>query len=304
MRKVWLVIYFGCSVLFSSAQSKTHTVKQGETLYSIAHSYSLSLSDLLKSNPALSGNTGIQIGQKIFIPTENVKPTTAAKATAKVHTVTKGETAYALCKRYGVSVSEIKQWNNLEDLNLKVGQRLIVSKTNSQAIYKPISVPSTPDTPYRDEDNGIRNEHPKAEAILEQQEIFEKPKQMPVATATPVVTESLRTSSANPTEYPGIFTQYATRGLKMKKNRGAANYLSDATSGNQFLAFYNEAEAGSIIRVTNLMNQKTIFVKVMGKLPSGDSAQEVILKLSNSAAHQLGVIDDKFLVEVASFLAK
>lgn len=300
MRKVWLVIYFGLSVLCLNAQSRTHMVKPGETLYSIAHSYSLSLSDLLKANPALKGNTGIQIGQRLSIPTSsNTRPTASVTATANVHTVTKGETLYALCKRYGVSVAEIKQWNNLTDLNLRIGQKLIVAKTDSKKIYKTVSVPSTPDTPYREEDIRIRKENPKAEVMFEQQEIYEKPKEMPLAR-----TETLRTTSVDPTEYSSVFTNYATHGYKIKKNRGAANYLSDVTSGNQFLAFYNEAETGSIIRVTNLMNQKTIFVKVMGKLPSDDSTREVILKLSNSAAKQLGVMDDKFLVEVASFSSK
>jgi LysM repeat protein len=304
MRKVWLSIYFGFSVVFLNAQTRIHTVKTGESLYSIARTYSVTVNDLIKANPELSGNTGVKIGQKLSIPNTGTT-TSTTKVAAKVHTVTKGETVYALCKKYGITLAEMKQWNKLTDLNVKVGQKLIVSKANSDAIYKPVAVPSTPDTPYREEDARPRNENLKANAIIEQQQVYEKPKDMPVAEAKPALAPvtTLRTNSSNSLEYPGIFNQYSVSGFKIKKNRGAANYISDNTSGNQFLAFYNDAETGSIIRVTNLMNKKTIFVKVMGKVPPADAAQEIILKLSNKAAQELGAVDEKFLVEVAAYTA-
>jgi len=44
------------------------------------------------------------------------------------HTVTKGETLYRLSKEYGVSVDDLKAWNNLLDNTIHVGQQLVVSK--------------------------------------------------------------------------------------------------------------------------------------------------------------------------------
>lgn len=43
------------------------------------------------------------------------------------HTVAKGETLYRISKEYGVSVQDLKDWNNLEDNTIHVGQKLIVS---------------------------------------------------------------------------------------------------------------------------------------------------------------------------------
>ncbi|MGD9851425.1 MAG: LysM peptidoglycan-binding domain-containing protein [Nitrospirales bacterium] len=43
------------------------------------------------------------------------------------HTVAKGETLYRISKQYGVSVKEIKDWNNLPDNTIQVGQKLMVS---------------------------------------------------------------------------------------------------------------------------------------------------------------------------------
>jgi membrane-bound lytic murein transglycosylase D len=59
-----------------------------------------------------------------------------------VHTVKKGETLAAIAKKYQVSVSSLKQWNNLKKETLKVGQKLTIytsggpmatSDTNSKA---------------------------------------------------------------------------------------------------------------------------------------------------------------------------
>ena len=44
------------------------------------------------------------------------------------HTVSKGETLYRLSKEYGVSVDDLKAWNNLFDNTIHVGQKLVVSQ--------------------------------------------------------------------------------------------------------------------------------------------------------------------------------
>lgn len=222
-----------------------------------------------------------------------------SKTPMSKHVVKKGETLYSISKQYGVNLKELIKTNSLSAKNphLQVGQRLIVPSTphKLQAInYKPISVPSTPDTPYREEDTRQRRAIPPPVKAV----VIENPQ--PVQAVNTAVAPIVRTSYA-PSEYPALFNQYPTQGLKMKKNKGAANYMSDATSGNQNLAFYNEAEMGSIVRVTNLMNHKTVFVKVLGRVPPMDASQEITIKLSNKSARDLGAIDEKFLVEVAAY---
>jgi LysM repeat protein len=38
------------------------------------------------------------------------------------------ESLYAISKKYDVTVEELKEWNNLKDDNLRIGQQLIISK--------------------------------------------------------------------------------------------------------------------------------------------------------------------------------
>jgi len=44
------------------------------------------------------------------------------------HLVKKGETLYAISKQYGVSVEQLKMWNNKTDNNIKAGQELWIEK--------------------------------------------------------------------------------------------------------------------------------------------------------------------------------
>jgi LysM repeat protein len=38
------------------------------------------------------------------------------------------ESLYGISKKYGVTVDDIKKWNNLTSDNLHIGQQLIISK--------------------------------------------------------------------------------------------------------------------------------------------------------------------------------
>ena len=222
----------------------------------------------------------------------------------KMHKVVKGETLYSISRQYSVTVREIVQANpelRKNDFHVKIGEELGIPNQTAEGSnkIKVQPVASTPGTPYSDEDNIVRTKPIAGNALATSANdvpVMGKP----VGTVKDAETMPLRTASSNPAEYPVIFSKYMTHGFKAKKNRGAANYLGDNIQGNQYLAFYNDAENGSVIKVTNLMNKKTVFVKVVGKVPPTDASQEIVLKLSRKAAHELGAIDERFLVEVVS----
>jgi len=62
-------------------------------------------------------------------PLESMPEATSVSMTdGGFHTVAKGETLYRLSKEYGVTVDDLKAWNNLIDNTIHVGQQLVVSK--------------------------------------------------------------------------------------------------------------------------------------------------------------------------------
>jgi len=308
MRKVVLSFSAFLFVLSIQAQEATHVVKKGESLYAISKKYNLTIEEIAKLNN-LDGNA-IKIGQTLILPSANVvatkseqTPTASGTAVkARVHTVAKGESLYAITKKYGITLQELKSWNNINENNIQPGQKLVVSKVDKSAIYTPTPEPKKAEVK---EEVAVTNT-PSARPVAPSAALVETPVAQPAVLkeiAKSTESEHWKNASTSPVDYPAIFYQYPTKGLKMSKNRGVANYLFEATSGNQFLAFYDGAEAGSVIRVTNLINQKTIFVKVVGKLPVADASKEVMVKLSSKAAQELEAAEAKFLVEVSAYTA-
>lgn len=108
---------------------KTHTVKQGETLYSLAVKYHIGVADLKKANPQLKED-GLKAGMVLNIPEprEEVKDEFARQDAQKayyVHVVKKTETAYSLSRQYEISLDSLYILNPTAANGLQVGQELL-----------------------------------------------------------------------------------------------------------------------------------------------------------------------------------
>lgn len=103
-----------------------YTVKSGDTLYSIARKFNLTV-DELKDINNLTSNT-LSIGQKL-----NVKRPSAETET--LYTVVSGDTLYSIARRFNVSVDNLKIINNLANNILSIGQTLKIP--NSTIVQNP-----------------------------------------------------------------------------------------------------------------------------------------------------------------------
>ncbi len=92
-----------------------YTVKPGDTLYSISKRYGLPFEVLARFNGIREPNN-IAVGQEIRIP---VGPT------PNFYTVRSGDTLYVLANRFGTTVDDLVQLNEISDPSLIYpGQRL------------------------------------------------------------------------------------------------------------------------------------------------------------------------------------
>ncbi|MBW5892673.1 N-acetylmuramoyl-L-alanine amidase AmiB [Pectobacterium polaris] len=112
----------------ASAGSTRHTVARGETLSSIARRYGVSLAamrDVNKLNKDI-----VWIGQRLNIPATGTKQTASTPAPKKAapvkHKVVKGDSLSAIAARYGVSMKEIQQANNMRSGTVQLGQTLVI----------------------------------------------------------------------------------------------------------------------------------------------------------------------------------
>ena len=101
--------------------SDFHTVREGETLYSIAKRYGLKLEDLKLQNELVS-NT-IRIGQKLQIRNFDL---TKDLNSITIWVVKKGDTLYSIAKKTGTTITKLKHLNGLKNDTIKVGQKLLL----------------------------------------------------------------------------------------------------------------------------------------------------------------------------------
>ncbi len=118
----------------SSGSRVTHTVRKGESLGSIAKKYKVSTANIKKWN-RLKSDT-VRVGQKLTIYRSGGSSgsSTASKSsnsgqnksasTVRTHTVRKGETLSSISRKYGCTVAQLKQWNNLKSNSVMVNQKL------------------------------------------------------------------------------------------------------------------------------------------------------------------------------------
>lgn len=106
-------------------ETEVYTVKSGDTLYSIAKKYNLSVDELKKLNNLTSNS--LSIGQKLKI-------STSEDDTETTYTVVKGDTLYGIANKFGVSVNNLKNINNLSSNTLSIGQVLKIPGTTSNKL--------------------------------------------------------------------------------------------------------------------------------------------------------------------------
>ena len=124
-------------VAVPSGSGATYKVQRGDTLSGIARKHGVPLSLLLKENN-LALSTIIRVGQTLTIPSDFSSPLAAPAPTrvvpsgATTHTVERGENLSRISAIYGVSVSDIMEWNGLSNPGMiRAGQSLIVSQSST-----------------------------------------------------------------------------------------------------------------------------------------------------------------------------
>lgn len=111
-----------------------YTVKKGDTLWSIARDYGLTVNELKELNNLTSNN--LSVGSTLLVKkgSENVPPIEEAPG-YEYYTVKSGDTLYSIARKYDLTVDELKNYNNLTSNTLSIGQRLIIGEKALGNLY-------------------------------------------------------------------------------------------------------------------------------------------------------------------------
>lgn len=150
-----------CILALAPAEADTHyKVRKGDNLSKIAKKFGVPVNELKEVNSL--GSSDLPVGRKLVIPKKYSARSEKAKSPAKAeklnttdrpsevsekpasasddsdssvvlqnkyHTVRKKDTVAKVAKRYGLSVTELKELNNISGNKLKTGRKLIVGKS-------------------------------------------------------------------------------------------------------------------------------------------------------------------------------
>lgn len=110
-----------------------YIVQKGDTLYSIANKFNLTV-DKLKELNNLNSDT-LTIGQELIIMEQETPP----NQENGTYIVQRGDTLYSIAEKFNTTVDELKRLNNLNSNTLTIGQVLTISSTMNPPSEETIS---------------------------------------------------------------------------------------------------------------------------------------------------------------------
>jgi LysM repeat protein len=297
----------------------THKVAAKENYYSIGRLYNISPKEIAPYNK-LELEKGLSLNQVIKIPltsnfTQSGKPEADEAFVPLIHVIKPKETLNITCSLFNnLPITSLKQWNQLKTENIPKGAKLTVGFLK---VKKELSTFSS---------NAI------SENLLTQSNtVVSAPKELPTTTskpnetinttttpaATPIKekTEVIANTPATPKETPKKIEPIATVNksklgegyfkndfLAATENESGKAGIFKSTSGwedGKYYCLHNSAKAGSIMKVTNKMNGKSVFVKVLDAMPDLNQNANLIIRISNAGADALGASEQLFDCELS-----
>ncbi len=305
-----------------------HTVVAKENYYSVGRLYNVSPKELAPYNN-LQFEKGLSLGQIIKIPLNQnnfVQAEEAAGNEALVplyHVVQAKEGLYRVSVSYNkVPLDLLKKWNKLPTDAVSNGTRLIVGYLKVDKEQSPLAktdavlhqidmvvekkeekkLPVQPKTDPPKEVVKTPVKEKVEEPVKKQQVIENKPVENKPAETKPVETKTIATKTSNnpSANFSGGFFKKMygdqTTNRSVITDNGPAGVFK-TTSGWQdgkYYCFYNEAEPGTILKITNSTNGKSVYAKVLDAVPDIKQNSGLLIRLSNAAAEELGAGDSKF----------
>lgn len=232
-----------------------------------------------------------------------------------IYKISAGETVYSVSRKYQIPFSSIVAANPGVDLGaVKAGQNIYVPSQYTSHAAETVNSVEKYDT-AKNENGAFSNEPARLNGTENTTSVHTE--MASAKTHETVVTDNTETttdisSSTLPVTdknkpFATTFSEYSYKsGYVSNAEKGVATWIDGSndlsTANERYYALHNSAPIGSVIKVRNLMNNRTIYAKVIGTLSEDEMQEKVMVKLSAGAAQKLNVLDSRFVVEVTYFI--
>jgi rare lipoprotein A (peptidoglycan hydrolase) len=89
-------------------------------------------------------------------------------------------------------------------------------------------------------------------------------------------------------------------GIYEKDEKGVATWMDDdGLDPNKMLVLHRTAPIGTVIKITNVMTNRTTYAKVVGRFTDTEQTRDVIIVMTKNVAQSLGALDKRFQVNLS-----
>ncbi len=234
-----------------------------------------------------------------------------------VYKVGSKQTLFSILKKYNLSLTEFKQINPEINIPVSSGEIIFIpARYLDESTSTLLTVAKTPEKAPIPESSNSSGIH----IVAAKQSLLTVANMYKVTMAelrkwnnltTDVLKEGQRlqiTAPAN-VDKSTLLPSKSTDAVKVDENianneglrktieTGIAELIDVPDNSGKYLALHKSAPIGTLVLVKNLANNQSIWVKVIGRLPSTDG--KLIIKLSPKAFERLNAVDKRIRAEIS-----
>lgn len=267
-------IIFAAGSVSAQAGYIMHTIEDGETLTQLANRFGTTVGDIMRLN-GMNTDSKLYVGEKVKVPVSDATPAT--------HVVAQGETLYQISRKYHVSVSQLRDWNNIPDNTIKVGQTLYLKAPQADS-----------------QTSGVSN---TATQAAEQDTVIQGEVLPPSWSATQATDQTAAAPVVTTAEtYAAAYQSHANGAEVNTQGTSGIFKSSSGWSDEKYFVLMNDVTPGTMVKVQ--ANGKTIYAKVLWNLGNVKGNEGLSYRLSDAAAAALGLSGDTFNLIVSYFKGK
>lgn len=236
-----------------------HTMVSGQTVFSLAKFYGVSMDVLRHYNPSLNFSA-VALGQKIKVPIPNraiirYKPTkfTPKNYAPVYYQIQPGDNLYRISRVYfKMPEDTILARGKLKSTNIQPGRLLHIGWLKTTGV----------------------------------------PPEYHTESPVPPTLKKL-------VNLKSTFAGYAAAKKKLNQHQGVASWQKEAPSSSNYYALHNLAPLRSIIELFNPVTKRTVYAEVLGRIPQGAyQNSNLVVVLSPQTAKMLGAKDPRFFIKI------
>jgi LysM repeat protein len=306
-----------------------HTVQKGETFFSLGRMFHISPYEVAKAN-GLTFDSTLHLYSYVKIPLTNNNFNQQTNETDQpgfapvFHKVVQGETLYHIGQEFNkVPLQNIQAWNHLSNNNVDLGKYLVIGfvrydqdavinhpETNLAVASQPVENTQSSQPIKTDNNSHSAPVNNSNTTTSNTKNIIIPAPIMTRADSGIITNHSIATRDTfnnmansvtdNNSPFESAYLQETSSTNTPDSIRGAGSWFSSniPPGSKKYYVLFDSAARGEVIKIINPLNGKFIYAKVLDVIPKLGENVNIVVKISDAAQQDLGVMTQRFFCQV------